>query len=96
MRLLINSFIFSMLNESMREKKIECIKNLGPFCVAISRLIDDIQRNSSDIREGEVNCFRGMALSNSLVEQWKTQKRLDIEGFASTSEVKSKALWFSK
>ena len=40
----LDSFIFSRLNEGIREKKVECIANLGPFAVGISRMIDDVQR----------------------------------------------------
>ena len=40
----LDSFIFSRLNEGIREKKAECIANLGPFAVGISRMIDDVQR----------------------------------------------------
>ena len=43
-----DTFIFSRVNESIRLKQTECIANLGPFAVAISRLIDDVQRNRDD------------------------------------------------
>ena len=44
------TFIFSRVNESTRLKQTECIANLGPFAVAISKLIDDVQRNRDDKR----------------------------------------------
>ena len=69
---------------------------MGPFAVALTFVIDTVQCKRTDIvREGEVECFSGMPLPKPLVEQWKNEKLLVIEGFRSASEELETALDFA-
>ena len=44
----LESFLFKRLNESMREQDTSVIKTLGPFAVALTTVINDIQRKRED------------------------------------------------
>lgn len=38
----LESFLFKRLNESCRRQETQTIENLGPFAVALTRVIDNI------------------------------------------------------
>ena len=77
-------------------QKTESINNLGPYAVALSFVIDDVQKNRSDnVRESYIECFSGIPLPKSTVQQWKKEKQLVIEGFRSATEEIGTALDFA-
>lgn len=58
----MESFLFRRLNESDREQLTQCIHTLGPFAVALTKIIDNVQRKRDDKIDGEFPCFSGLAL----------------------------------
>ena len=67
----LESFLFKRLNESCRLQQTNVIETLGPFAVALTKIIDNIQHKRIDGIEGEFICYSGLALDKSLVEEWK-------------------------
>jgi hypothetical protein len=91
----LESFLFKRLNESSRLKETNVIETLGPFAVALTYIIDNIQHKRLDGIEGEFICYSGMALERSVIEEWKTKEYLDIEGYRSTSTEMRTAMVFA-
>ena len=67
----LESFLFRRLNESSRQQETYVIDNLGPYAVALTKVIDNIQRKRSDRIIGEFVCYSGLSLPKSLVQEWK-------------------------
>lgn len=81
----LESFLFKRLNQSSRDKDIEAIKTLGPFSVALTRIINNVQSNRKDRMEGPFTCYSGLAISKTMIEQWKKQDYLSLDGYRSSS-----------
>ena len=81
----LESFLFFRLNESSRLQDTSAIQTLGPFAVALTKIINNIQQKRNDSIKGPFTCYSGMALPKSLVENWKTKMFLNIDGYRSTS-----------
>ena len=58
----LESFLFKKINLSSRERDLSVIKNLGPYAVALTRTINNVQKNRQDSLEGKFVCYRGIAL----------------------------------
>ena len=81
----LESFLFHRLNLGSREQDTSIILTLGPFAVALSKVINNIQKNRADKIIGPFVCYSGMALDQELIESWKGKKKIVIEGYRSTS-----------
>lgn len=66
-----DSFLYKRLNESDRLQKTQSIKNLGPFAVGLTKIIDTIQCKRKDNTQGEITCYSGLALHRNQIEKWK-------------------------
>ena len=44
----LESFLFRKLNKSSREKDLSVISTVGPFAVALNKVIDHVQSNRKD------------------------------------------------
>lgn len=81
----LESFLFRRLNESCRLQQTQVIETLGPFSVALTKIIDNIQQKRTDGIKGEFTCYSGLAVEKTLVEYWKQKKSIYIEGYRSSS-----------
>ena len=61
----METFLFRILNRACREKDTSRIKTLGPFAVALSRIIDSKKRNQTDkdAIKGRFSVYRCMSLT---------------------------------
>jgi hypothetical protein len=81
----LESFLFEIINKSSREKDTTVIKTLGPFAVAISNIIENLETKRLDKMEGPFICYRGLSLNYETIEKWKSKKVLYLDGYNSTS-----------
>ena len=88
-------FLFKKLNKSSRDKDSSVIKTLGPYAVAISRVIEKVQQKRLDKIIGSFICFRGITLPPSLIENWKNRKFIDQDGYISASRDERVAIGFA-
>ena len=88
-------FLFKKLNKSSRDKDSSVIKTLGPYAVAISRVIEKVQQKRLDKIIGSFICFRGINLPPSLIENWKNRKFIDQDGYISASRDEKVARYFA-
>ena len=58
----LESFLFKRLNQSCRDQDTSAIKTLGPFAVALTKIINHIQSKRKDSVKGEFTCYSGLAL----------------------------------
>jgi hypothetical protein len=91
----MESFLFQRLNEACRNKDAFSIKTLGPYATALTMVINEVQYKRKDSLSGEFICYRGFALHPSIIEMWKHQKTLKLEGYNSTSMDESMARKFA-
>lgn len=68
----LESFLFKKLNQSCREQDTSTVKTLGPFAVALSKVINNIQRKRKDKTQGNLTCYSGICLDSQKVNLWKT------------------------
>ena len=66
----LESFLFKKLNLASRQKDSSVIATLGPFAVAISKIIDQVQKNRVDKIVGEFICYRGFSLPEHVLKMW--------------------------
>ena len=88
-------FLFKKLNKSSRDKDSSVIKTLGPYAVAISRVIEKVQQKRLDKIIGSFICFRGITLPPLLIENWKNRKFIDQDGYISASRDERVAIAFA-
>ena len=48
-------------------------------------VINNIQKKRVDKIQGPFTCYSGMALSQDMIESWKSKDKIVIEGYRSTS-----------
>ena len=53
--------------------------------MALTKIINNVQRNRHDNIEGNFACYSGLALPLDLIKQWSNQKYLTLDGYRSTS-----------
>jgi hypothetical protein len=58
----MESFLYSRINQVSREKEAGSIKTLGPFGVALTRVLEKCQHNKKDRIVGEFTVYRGIAI----------------------------------
>ena len=63
----LESFLFKRLNESSREQDTSAISTLGPFAVALTEIINNIQSKREDGIKGPFTCYSGMALPRDVI-----------------------------
>ena len=63
----LESFLFSRINQCSREQETSAVETLGPFAVALTTIINQIESKRQDKRIGPFTCYSGMALPNSVV-----------------------------
>lgn len=81
----MESFLYKRINQISREKDISSIETLGPFAVVLGRIIEQAQRNRIDKINGPFEVYRGIALPRHTLESWKQLKKINLDGFSSTS-----------
>lgn len=67
----LESFLFSEINRSSREKDVGAVDTLGPFAVAISNIIENLEAKRLDRKIGPFKCYRGLSLPNEIVDKWR-------------------------
>jgi hypothetical protein len=58
----METFLYTRLNKIQRDKDTSSILTLGPFAVALTRIIDKAKRNKKDQIKGEFTTYRGISL----------------------------------
>ena len=81
----MESFVFVRLNQISRQKDPSCIETLGPYAVALTKVINTIEQKRTDKRMGEFYCYRGLVLKRDEIEKWTKKKELELDGYSSTS-----------
>ena len=61
------------------------IGTLGPYAVALSKVINDLQQYREDRIMGPIQCFAGIAIPSHIISKWEQQKYLTLDGYRSTS-----------
>ena len=81
----METFLYSRLNQIQRTKDTSSILTLGPFAVALTRIIDKAERNKPNLINGEFVCYRGISLTEQMLDDWCKKKVLSLDGYNSTS-----------
>lgn len=81
----LDCFLFGKLNKISREKDSSAIETLGPFAVALTKIIDNIQQKRRDKIIGRFTCYRGLALSKDVIDSWTKNKYIELDGYNSAS-----------
>lgn len=63
----MESFLYKRINKISRDKDTSSIETLGPFAVALTRIIDQAQRKRVDGIIGEFIVYRGISLPESTI-----------------------------
>ena len=66
----LDSFLYARLNQISREFNNSAVNTLGPYSVALKRVIDTVQSARTDKDENPFDCYRGLALNRNLIEKW--------------------------
>lgn len=69
----LESFLFKRINQSSRDQDLDAIETLGPYAVALSKVINQVESKRKSI-EGKFVCYSGLALSRDLIEEWTKKK----------------------
>lgn len=89
----MESFLYKRINKVVRNKHDCSVKTLGPYAALISKVINKRSTESNENRIlGKFVVFRGMLLPNSIIEKWKKQKFITMEGYSSSSQSQQVAL----
>ena len=91
----LECFLFKRMNRASRDKDSSAIKTLGPYAVAISKIINSVQQKRLDKRVGQFTCFRGMALPQKIIQKWCKKKSLHLDGYISASLDEKLAMYFA-
>ena len=70
----LESFLFDRLNQSQRDQDSSVVQTLGPFAVALTRIILRVEQNRADKETNPFICYRGLSLPKQKIEEWKHQK----------------------
>lgn len=79
------SFLFNRLNQACRDKDGTAISTLGPYAVALTKVINSVQTARSTKINGPIICYRGLSLKSNVIEEWKHKKMINLDGFTSTT-----------
>ena len=66
----LQSFLYERINSGIREQDSSLISTLGPYAVALTSIINNIQAKRADRIEGPFTCYSGMALHQDLIQKW--------------------------
>ena len=91
----METFLYSRLNKICRIKDKTAILTLGPFSVALTRIIDSAERNKDDLVNGEFVCYRGISLPNKVLNEWCQNRNISLDGYSSSSRDESLAMYFA-
>ena len=91
----LDCFLFGRLNKISRDKDSSAIETLGPFAVALTKIINNIQQKRRDKIRGPFKCFRGLALSQEVIDKWTKSSHIELDGYNSTSLDLPTALTFA-
>ena len=68
----LESFLFRRLNQCCRDQDTAVLNTLGPFAVALTKIINRVQANRTfDKIVGPVTCYSGIAMPRETIEEWK-------------------------
>ena len=88
----LESFLFKRLNECSREQDSSVLKTLGPYAVALTYVINNIQQERNDKIVGRFFCYSGLSLSHEIIDKWKKKRILWLDGYRSSTLDKDIAL----
>jgi hypothetical protein len=66
----LECFLFKRMNQASRDKDSSAVKTLGPYAVAISKIIDSVEFNRRDKIQGKFVCYRGFVLPSKVIKKW--------------------------
>lgn len=81
----MESFLFIRINQISRQKDPTSIGTLGPYSVALTKVINCIEALRSDKIKGKFVCYRGLVLAPAVIKKWASQKEIQLDGYSSTS-----------
>lgn len=67
----LDSFLFDRLNQSSRDQDFSVIDTLGPFAVALTKIINSVERKRADKYMDPFVCYRGISLPVHKIEEWQ-------------------------
>lgn len=94
----MESFLYRRINQISRDKDATVVNNLGPYAVALTRIIKYAEKNKENKlnKEGEeFTVYRGLSLPNTLIDEWNNSEFINHEGFCSTTHNKKSAISFA-
>lgn len=81
----LESFLYVRLNQISREFNESAVTTLGPYSVALKRVIDTVQSKREDNTAGPFYCYRGLALTQQQISSWSKRKKIFLDGYNSAS-----------
>ena len=63
---------------------MDAIETLGPFAVALSKIINSVESKRNKLR-GPFVCYSGLALSKDVIENWTNKKHILLDGYRSAT-----------
>jgi hypothetical protein len=91
----MESFLYTRVNKASRDYDINSIKNLGPFAVALTRIINQSKRKRLNPIKGEFMTYRGLQLPEETLTTWNDQGFAFLDGYSSTSRDLKAAKYFA-
>ena len=64
--------------------------------MALTKIIDNIQKKRPDKLQGEIVCYSGLALPKLQIEDWRKEENLYIQGYRSASLSYQTAMYFAE
>jgi hypothetical protein len=58
---------------------------LGPYAVALSRVIEYAEKNRQTLIQGQFTCYRGIGLPIEIIQKWCNSKIIALDGYNSSS-----------
>ena len=93
----MESFLYKRVNKVAIDRFTRftpSIKNLGPYSVLISRVIEKSHLRKKTI-QGAFNVYRGLSLPYSMIREWENSEVISLDGYSSTSMNKNIAKYFA-
>ena len=90
----LDSFLFDRLNQSSRDQDSSVVETLGPFAVALTKIINRVERNRKDKFTDPFVCYRGISLPIIKIRQWEQQKMISLDGYISSTLDEKMAVFF--
>lgn len=90
----MESFLYKRINKVAIDRFTPSIKNLGPYSVLISRVIEKSHLRKKTI-QGAFNVYRGLSLPSGMIREWENSEAISLDGYSSTSMNKGIAKYFA-